>query len=228
VRRVDSELSSPSRRAMSVTPVTRGREIDALLVTRRASSLRHGGVGWLTSHSPDPAPPGDRPRARRGASVAGVLEIDIPHFGSLSLVHVVCDVNGTLALDGRLEDGVAAALRELDGCLEVHLLTSDTHGRQDDLDRELGRAATRIPSGATAAEFKARYVENLGSERCAAIGNGRNDRLMLRAARLAVAVLGQEGAAKDALTEADIVVTSGRAAIELLLHPQRLVASLRG
>jgi hypothetical protein len=38
------------------------------------------------------------------------------------------------------------------------------------------------------------YVEWLGAEKCAAVGNGRNDAEMLTASALGIAVIGPEGA----------------------------------
>lgn len=157
-----------------------------------------------------------------------VLEVDIPHAGRLRLEHLVCDVNGTLATDGEPQPEVVDLLAALRQRLQVHLLTSDTHNRQDDLDRLLGIPAVRIPPGRAAAPAKARYLAALGPDRCVAVGNGRNDRLMLRRARLAIVVLGAEGAAAEALRVADVVVPAGADALRLLLLPARLVATLRG
>jgi soluble P-type ATPase len=157
-----------------------------------------------------------------------MLEVDIPHFGVLRLLHLVCDVNGTLADGAELHEGVAESIARLRERITVHLLTSDTHGAQGRIDRELRMTAVRIPPDEPAALFKERYLRRLGAAGCAALGNGRNDRLMLRAARLAVAVLAGEGAAAETLAEADIVVTSGAAALRLLLVPALLVATLRG
>lgn len=60
-----------------------------------------------------------------------------------------------------------------------------------------------------------------------AIGNGQNDSATLRAARVAVVVIGAEGAAADSLRNADIFVRDIRDALDLSLHPQRLIATLR-
>lgn len=40
-----------------------------------------------------------------------MIEIAIPGFGLIQLEHLVCDYNGTLALDGALIDGVAPSHR---------------------------------------------------------------------------------------------------------------------
>ena len=42
-----------------------------------------------------------------------MIDIDIPGFGEIHLSDLVCDYNGTLALDGALLPGVAEALSRL-------------------------------------------------------------------------------------------------------------------
>jgi soluble P-type ATPase len=74
---------------------------------------------------------------------------------------------------------------------------------------------------------KAAYVRGLDPVSTACIGNGRNDRLMLRIAGLGIAVIQGEGAALETVREADIVVRDVRDALDLLLNPLRLVATLR-
>jgi hypothetical protein len=68
-------------------------------------------------------------------------------------------------------------------------------------------------------------VQSLGTEWTVCIGNGRNDHLMLEAAALRIAVLQQEGTAAEALT-ADVMVPDILAALNLLLQPRRLIATL--
>ena len=74
---------------------------------------------------------------------------------------------------------------------------------------------------------KLKYVEQLGPDVTVSIGNGRNDRLMLEAAALGIAVVQEEGAAVQAVTAAVVVAPNILAALDLLLHPLRLVATLR-
>ena len=60
-----------------------------------------------------------------------------------------------------------------------------------------------------------------------AVGNGRNDRLMLKEAALGIALLQAEGAAGEALLAADVVAPDILAALDLLLAPDGLIATLR-
>ena len=155
-----------------------------------------------------------------------MIELDIPGRGIFNIAHVVFDVNGTLATDGALLEGVAEKLTALREAVTVHLLTADTHGGQAAIDAQLGFEAKRITPGEEAAQ-KARFVEKLGAEETVAIGNGGNDAGMLEAAAIGIAVLGDEGLCVEALNAADVVVCNCQDALDLLLKPRRLTATLR-
>ena len=155
-----------------------------------------------------------------------MLEIEVPGRGVYCLKHLVLDVNGTIAVGGQLVEGVAERVAELRRSVEVHMLTADTRGRQEAIDTELGMKAARITPQDEAAQ-KAAFVRDLGREGVCAIGNGANDAQMLHEAKLAIAVLGPEGLAVETLTAADVVVPQVNAALDLLLKPLRLVATIR-
>ncbi|MBI5439597.1 MAG: HAD family hydrolase [Deltaproteobacteria bacterium] len=156
-----------------------------------------------------------------------MLTIDIPGRPSLSLAYVVLDVNGTITVDGAISDEVAERIRELGRNLKVWLLTADTFGTAKELARRLGVEAIVLEPGGREQEQKAEFVRGLGPGGCVAIGNGANDTSMLEAADLGIAVLGREGLCPELLTRADLVVTSPEDALDLLLFPRRLVATLR-
>jgi len=155
-----------------------------------------------------------------------MIELDVPGWKTLRLEHAVFDVNGTLAVDGRLIDGVADRLAALRTRLQVHMLTADTHGGQAAIDRQLGLVAHRMTPGGER-EQKAAFVEQLGGSGVVSMGNGANDAGMLKASALSIAVLGREGASGETLAAADVVVTNIRDALDLLLLPKRLSATLR-
>ena len=71
-----------------------------------------------------------------------MIEISIPGRGTLQLEHLVSDVNGTLAVDGVLIDGLAQRIASIRDRLTVHLLTADTHGKQAGIDQQLNLSAT--------------------------------------------------------------------------------------
>jgi P-type E1-E2 ATPase len=155
-----------------------------------------------------------------------MIEILIPGYKTFRFQHLVLDVNGTIAKDGHLIEGTKELLTELRSKLEIHLITADTHGNQEAINRQLVLAAIQIPAQ-NQAQAKADYVEALGADKIVAMGNGANDAAMIERAALGIAILGPEGAAAKTLQKADVVVTDIRSAIELLLFPKRLIATLR-
>jgi soluble P-type ATPase len=155
-----------------------------------------------------------------------MLEIDIPGYRALRLEHLVLDYNGTLACDGELLDGVKDRLDALAGTLRIHILTADTFGKA-----RAQLAGIRCDLSILPAEDQDRrkleYIQGLGSETTVCVGNGRNDRLMLREAGLGIAVVQAEGAAVRTVLTADVLSPSILTALDLLTHPLRLVATLR-
>lgn len=155
-----------------------------------------------------------------------MLEIEIPGRRPLQLEHLVLDLNGTLALDGELLPGVEERLSRLAEALSIHVLTADTFGTAAGLFTGLPVSLEKVPEH-DQAEAKAVYVQKLGPGRTVAVGNGANDGLMLGRAALGMAVIGPEGCAGAALRAAHLVVPGIEAALDLLLHPRRLQATLR-
>jgi P-type E1-E2 ATPase len=151
------------------------------------------------------------------------LRVDVPGRGLLELEHLILDVNGTLTDRGSLLDGVAVRLEWLGAQLEPTLVSADTFGTLDAIGQQLGVAVRRVSAGPD----KLQLVESLGAERTAVIGNGTNDAPALAAAALGIAVLGPEGASAEALRSADLLCRSAVEALDLLLEPRALAATLR-
>ena len=155
-----------------------------------------------------------------------MIEITIPGRGTLRIEHLVTDVNGTIAVDGQLIEGVARQISALRDRLQIHMLTADTHGKQANIDRLLNLKAHIIQKGYEA-EQKAEFVTSLGAETVIAFGQGANDATMLRAAGIGVAVISIEGLAIETLNAADLLMPDTPSALALLEKPVRLIASLR-
>ena len=144
----------------------------------------------------------------------------------LWLTRLLLDLNGTLARDGRLLPGISPRIARLRGSLRVLLVSGDTFGTARRRLPELGvpfEPLGQIGQGAQ----KLRIARRLGPRSVVMVGNGRNDAPALAEVALGMCVVGPEGAAADALLAADVVVGSPEAALDLLLHPSRLVATLR-
>lgn len=155
-----------------------------------------------------------------------MIELTIPGRDQLRIKHLVTDVNGTLAVDGNLTDGLAKRITSLSDRLDIHMLTADTHGQQAAIDAQLNLKSTRIHPGEEATQ-KAEFVQTLGPDTVIAVGQGANDAQMLKAAVLGICVMSQEGVAVKTLLSADLVLPDIYAVFDLLDKPVRIVASLR-
>lgn len=155
-----------------------------------------------------------------------MLDAEIPGRDHQVYEHLVLDFNGTLALDGALLTGVAGRLRALSGLLVLHVVTADTFGSAAGSLADLPIQLTVLGPGPQR-EAKADFIERLGASRTVAIGNGSNDATMLERAGLGIVVVGSEGCARETLLAADIVVPDAETALDLLLMPERMVATWR-
>ena len=151
------------------------------------------------------------------------IRLDIPGSERIDLDVLLVDVNGTLSDGGQLIDGVAERIARIREHLDVRLLSADTFGTMAETAEALGVRGVL----AAGAGDKLKQIDGLGPSRCVAIGNGANDVEMLRVARLAIAILGPEGASGRAIAVADVVCRTITEALDLLLDGRLLVATLR-
>jgi soluble P-type ATPase len=155
-----------------------------------------------------------------------MIRIDIPGFGLLKLEHFVTDFSGTLSEDGRVLPEVKEKLNTLSEKLKVHVLTSDTFGMARK-ELEGVNCTLHVLEGEGHVFQKEKYVLSLGADSVVALGNGNNDARMLGAAKVGISVCLKEGCSVEALKAAKILVRSPIDAIDLLLNPKRLTATLR-
>jgi len=155
-----------------------------------------------------------------------MIEIKIAGYKTVELKHLVLDHNGTLAVDGILLRGVKESLMALSADLKIHVLTADTFGKARSQLEGVPCKLSILPADQQDVA-KLAYVKKLGKTHTVCIGNGRNDRLMLKAAVLGIAVILEEGTALETLVAADVVCKDIVSALALITNPLRLTATLR-
>ncbi len=159
-----------------------------------------------------------------------MLHIKIPGYGNLRLEYLILDFNGTLACDGSLIPGVEERLKELAENLQLRVVTADTFGTvQAQMASLPCEVVVLDKENAKEGEdhLKLALLQELGPARCIFIGNGRNDRLAVKAAAIGIAVCDSECAAPATLYNADIAAPGIIAALDILLNSKRLIATLR-
>ena len=154
-----------------------------------------------------------------------MLNIQIPGRELLTLSHLVLDYNGTIAEDGEIIEGIRSRLAELSRELAIYVITADTHGTAAKKCEGLPLQVLTFPT-TEVGKIKAEQVEKL-SGGVVTIGNGFNDIQMSDAADLSICVIGAEGCCSTLIAHTDVTVTSIEAALDLLLIPGRLRATLR-
>jgi soluble P-type ATPase len=155
-----------------------------------------------------------------------MMEIVIPGWGNMEIENMVLDLNGTIAADGKISSEVKEKINNLSGKVKIYILTADTQGTASEEISNMEVELVKVPEESSA-ELKLRFLESLDPTRTVAIGNGSNDRLILKEAALSIAVLGDEGMSVSAMKNADIVAKSISDALDLFLKPKRLTATLR-
>ena len=147
-------------------------------------------------------------------------------LGEIDIKYVVSDLNGTLALDGDMIEGIAERFDALNKLgIKVIVLTGDIHKNAKALFKDYKCEVEIVDieeKFARQDQQKLNIVKSLGTEKVLAIGNGANDALMLKKAAIGVLVIGKEGGSTTALKNADIVVHDIKDAFDLLIHPKRI------
>ena len=156
-----------------------------------------------------------------------MLDLSIPGWGTYQFSAVLFDFNGTLAQNGQLAASTRAHLQQLGTHLALYVISADTHGTLTRDTADLPLHVRRI-QGTLGAEEKRQMLVELGPTHTIVVGNGRNDVAMLREAALGIVIAGAEGVAVEALFAADLVFPHIDDALESLLNPRRLRATLRG
>ena len=154
------------------------------------------------------------------------MVIEIPGRDTLEIKHIIFDYNGTLALDGKLIEGVADKIRTLSGLIDFHVITADTYGTAE---KELQGVPCQVINLSKSQEFttKTDYLAFLGKEHCLSVGNGFNDKELLKQSLLGIALIQDEGVCTETLMSSDIVCKSIMDIFAFIEKPNRLTATLR-
>ena len=154
-----------------------------------------------------------------------MLKINIPGREEMVLSHLILDYNGTIAEDGLIIESIRPRLEKLSRDLAIYVITADTHGTAAQRCEGLPLQVLTFPT-TQVGQIKADEARKLpGGVVC--IGNGFNDIQMSDVCDLSICVMGREGCCGALLMHTDVVVTSIDDALDLLLMPHRLRATLR-
>jgi len=156
-----------------------------------------------------------------------MIKIDISSLGTVIIQNIVLDFNGTIANDGKLDDILRSKILKLHELgFKIYIITADTNETVKDEIKDLP-VKIRILNPGDEEKEKLKILESIGAENSFVMGNGRNDILMVKKAKIGVGVIGEEGISGKLMSVCDIIVTSPMDGLDLLLKPNRLKATLR-
>lgn len=155
-----------------------------------------------------------------------MLIYEIPGRDNLEIKNIVFDYNGTIAVDGKLIDGVKELINKLAEVIDIYVLTADTYGTVEKECIDINCKVLTFPKS-DAGKSKKEIVRELGGHRTICLGNGYNDILMFEEAVLSIAIIEGEGVSGKLLSKADIVCRSIVEALRMLLNKDMVKATLR-
>ena len=152
--------------------------------------------------------------------------VEIPGRETLEIKDIVFDYNGTIAIDGKLIGDVSKNINELSSSFNFYVITADTYGT---VKKELENTNCKVITIPALSQDMAKldFVKELGLNTCLSVGNGRNDKLMLKETILGIAILQDEGLCTETLLNSDILVKSIFDVFAFLKDSNRLIATLR-
>jgi soluble P-type ATPase len=155
-----------------------------------------------------------------------MIIFEIPGRENINIKNIVFDYNGTIAVDGKLIEGVGEIINKLAADADIYILTADTYGTVKQECKDINAKVLTFPKE-NAGESKEEIVRELGGNNTICIGNGYNDILMFKESILSIAIIEGEGTSGKLLAHADIVARSIKEALKILLNKNMVKATLR-
>ncbi len=155
-----------------------------------------------------------------------MLTYKIPGREDIEIQSIVFDYNGTIAVDGKLINGVEELINKLSEDVNIYILTADTYGTVEKECRNINGKILTFPKE-DAGKSKRDIVKKIGGHKTICLGNGFNDIPMFEAAALSIAIIEGEGVSGKLLTKADIVARSIIEGLTILLNKNMIKATLR-
>ncbi len=152
------------------------------------------------------------------------MKYNISGVGEIEINTIVMDLNGTLAIRGKVIKGVKEKLSKLKGKgFKLILVSSDQRDNAEQIAKELEIEFY----AAKTLEEKAEFMQSLNPENITAIGNAQVDIGLFSNAKLSIATLQAEGIHAEIIKHVDIIVPSIIDALNLLLDEDTVASTMK-
>ncbi|MCD5380716.1 HAD family hydrolase [Candidatus Gracilibacteria bacterium] len=152
------------------------------------------------------------------------MKYNIPDVGEYEINTIVLDLNGTLSVNGIIEDDTIDKLSQLKELgFEIILLTGDQRGTAQGFCDKLGLTLLKAKNG----EDKTELMKQFNPETTAAIGNARIDIGTFKGAKISIATLQSEGIHTGIIEHVDIIIPRIQDALNIFIEPDVMAATMR-
>ena len=148
-----------------------------------------------------------------------------PGLEPLEIEFLFLDFEGTLASDGRIHPKAKDKINLLSKRIGICIFVKGNHGLPEKTFGKMKAEVVYLREGPSAKQ-KLDRLQEAGADRTVVIGNGLDDGPVIEAAGFGICVIGREGASREAVRKADLVVTSVLGAFDFLLKPLRQKATI--
>lgn len=152
--------------------------------------------------------------------------LKIPQLKTINVKNIVFDYNGTIATSGQVSPEIFDQIIALTETFNVFIVTADTF---DTVRKRFDATPVEvyIIDHDNGTDDKAKFIKTIGAEQTIALGNGNNDRQMLKESAIGISVLGDEGLSVKSFNASDLIVKNILDFFEMIEEPKKLIATLR-
>ena len=152
------------------------------------------------------------------------MQINGPNKEQIIIENIILDLNGTLAVHGKVSDKTKDLILRLQKLkYNIVLISGDIRGNAATIANELG---LKLYLGVNSNE-KAIQMQRFDKERTVAVGNARIDIGTFENAKISIATMQAEGIHTGILKHVDILVPNIEDALNLFIDIKSLEATLR-
>jgi len=152
------------------------------------------------------------------------MKIEIPKGNTIEINTIILDLNGTLSVNGIVNEQTKIIIKKLKNIgYKIVLISGDIRGTAKEISEELN---IDLFLG-TSSNEKALQMQQFNKTTTAAIGNARIDIGTFLNAEISIATLQAEGIHTGILKYIDIIVPSINDALNLFINIKSLAGTLR-
>jgi soluble P-type ATPase len=149
------------------------------------------------------------------------MKFEIPNKESFVINTIILDLNGTIAVKGKIIKGVKKRIKKLRNLNYQLILISGDH-------RENAKnIAKRLGIDYIVTQNKEKEMQKVYKEHCASIGNARIDIGTFKHVKLSILVIEGEGIHVKTIPFADIITKSINDALDLFIDKDSLIATMK-